>query len=145
MNAKHQFKYTYNEIDVEEYSPHEVTFEMPGEVTLDQILYNFECYLKASGFVFDGKLEIVEEEQECCQGGCEADEEEDSLRKWNEDLRELEKRIKDQRAEELNELDEYWEELSDEQREETLSKVLKKCGLEQQMWKTILQAKSTAQ
>lgn len=61
MDAKHQFKYTYNETCIDEYSPHEITFEMPGEATLDQILYNFQTYLKAVGFVFDGTLQIVDE------------------------------------------------------------------------------------
>jgi hypothetical protein len=58
MNAKHQFKYISEE-SIEEISPVEITFEVPGEVTISQMLYNFESYLKAVGFVFDGKLEIV--------------------------------------------------------------------------------------
>jgi hypothetical protein len=60
MDAKHQFKYTYNDTTLEEYSPVEVTFEVPGDVTLTQMLYNFQCYLKACGFVFDGSLEIID-------------------------------------------------------------------------------------
>jgi hypothetical protein len=74
MNAKHQFKYTYNDTDLEEFSPVDVTFEMPGDITLTQMLWNFECYLKACGFYFDGKLDFVkeghesfeEESEECC-------------------------------------------------------------------------------
>jgi hypothetical protein len=63
MKAKHTFKYTYEE-GHEDFSPVEVTFDIPtGEVTISQMLYNFECYLKACGFVFDGHLEIVEEEK----------------------------------------------------------------------------------
>jgi hypothetical protein len=58
MDAKHQFKYTYNE-GCEDFSPVEVTFEVPGDVTLTQMLYNFQCYLRACGFVFDGSLEII--------------------------------------------------------------------------------------
>ena len=61
MNAKHQFKYTYNDTDLEEFSPVDVTFDMPGEVTITQMLWNFQCYLKACGFVFDGNLEVVPE------------------------------------------------------------------------------------
>lgn len=61
MNAKHQFKYTYKETDYDEFSPLEVIFDMPGEINLTQILNNFEQYLKACGFVFDGKLAIVED------------------------------------------------------------------------------------
>lgn len=62
MNAKHQFKYTYNE-GCEDFSPLDVTFDMPGDVTISQMLYNFQSYLKACGFVFDGNLEIVPEER----------------------------------------------------------------------------------
>ena len=61
MNAKHQFKYTYNE-GCEDFSPVDVTFDMPGDVTITQMLWNFQSYLKACGFVFDGNLEIVPEE-----------------------------------------------------------------------------------
>jgi hypothetical protein len=75
MNAKHQFKYTYNE-GCEEFSPVEVTFDMPGDVTITQMLWNFECYLKSCGFVFDGHLEVVPESgydviddtNYCCMG-----------------------------------------------------------------------------
>jgi hypothetical protein len=62
MNAKHQFKYTYADTNLPEYSPVDVTFDMPGDVTITQMLWNFECYLKACGFVFDGHFEIVPEE-----------------------------------------------------------------------------------
>jgi hypothetical protein len=76
MNAKHQFKYIYNE-ECEDFSPLDVTFDIPGEVTITQILWNFQCYLKACGFVFDGHLEIVNDETDdvidedahgCCMG-----------------------------------------------------------------------------
>lgn len=60
MDAKHQFKYIYKE-GCEDFSPIEVTFDIPGDVTISQMLYNFESYLKACGFVFDGHLEIVDE------------------------------------------------------------------------------------
>lgn len=86
MDAKHQFKYTYNETCIDEYSPHEITFEMPGSATLDQILYNFESYLKACGFHFDGHLDIVdldgslyEFNEEEPKGGCMADFDKDVL------------------------------------------------------------------
>jgi len=62
MKAKHIFKYTYEE-GHENFSPVDVTFETPAEVTITQMLYNFECYLKACGFVFDGHLEVVDEEK----------------------------------------------------------------------------------
>lgn len=85
MNAKHQFKYTYNETDLEEFSPLEVTFEMPAEISLTQMLNNFEQYLRACGFFFDGKVDIVQDgydlPEEEPEGGCMADwddDEEDS-------------------------------------------------------------------
>lgn len=122
MNAKHQFKYTYNETDYEEFSPLEVTFEMPAEVNLTQMLNNFEQYLRACGFFFDGKLAIVEDgydlPEEELEGGCMADfdkdEEESSLcdgscggaceeykneklKEWSEGLAKLEQEIKEER------------------------------------------------
>jgi hypothetical protein len=62
MKAKHTFKYTYEE-GCEQFSPVDVTFELPADITISQMLYNFEFYLKACGFIFDGHLEIVEEEK----------------------------------------------------------------------------------
>jgi hypothetical protein len=102
MNAKHQFKYTYNE-GCEEFSPVEVTFDMPGDVTITQMLWNFECYLKSCGFVFDGHLEVVPEggydviddTNYCCMGDrdcCEESEEykaEKKLKEWNEGITRL--------------------------------------------------------
>jgi len=75
MDAKHQFKYTYNDTTLEEYSPVEVTFDMPGDVTIQQMLWNFQCYLRACGFVFDGSLEIVDTEswEDDTSYGCMAD------------------------------------------------------------------------
>jgi hypothetical protein len=111
MDAKHQFKYTYNE-GCEEFSPVEVTFDMPGDVTITQMLWNFECYLKSCGFVFDGHLEVVPEfgydlkdevEEElpyCCMGDtdecCEEHEEyrAEKLKEWNKGLDKLEKEVK---------------------------------------------------
>ncbi len=63
MKAKHTFKYTHEDFS-ENFSPVEITFDIPtGEVTISQMLWNFECYLKACGFVFDGHLEVIEEEK----------------------------------------------------------------------------------
>jgi hypothetical protein len=106
MNAKHQFKYTYNE-GCEEFSPVEVTFDMPGDVTITQMLWNFECYLKSCGFVFDGHLELVNEESDdiiddtnyCCMGDsdcCEESEEykAEKLKEWSEGLAKLEAEVK---------------------------------------------------
>ena len=107
MNAKHQFKYTYTDTNIEEISPVEITFDMPGEVTITQMLYNFESYLKACGFIFDGHLEVApeggydledEDEEEppyCCMGDsdecCEESEEykAEKLKEWREGLAKL--------------------------------------------------------
>lgn len=120
MNAKHQFKYTYNETDYEEFSPLEVTFEMPAEVSLTQMLNNFEQYLRACGFFFDGKLAIVEDgydlPEEESEGGCMADWDENAfheglnemarksdekirqnLKEWNEGIAKLENDLKAKR------------------------------------------------
>lgn len=59
MDAKHQFKYSYQG-GCEDFSPVDITFEVPGDSSLSQMLYNFQSYLKACGFVFDGELEIVD-------------------------------------------------------------------------------------
>ena len=122
MDAKHQFKYTYSDTNLEEFSPVEVTFDMPGDVTLTQMLYNFQSYLKACGFYFDGHLEIVDdtlkdldlideldgtlyEFEDEPEGGCMADFDKEcgcentssSLEKFNEGLDKLEKEIKTQK------------------------------------------------
>ena len=127
MNAKHQFKYTYTDTDIEEISPVDVTFDMPGKVTITQMLFNFECYLKACGFVFDGRLEMVEDGYENYrdeldgslyefedepQGGCMADfdkecgckdntkweeEAQEKLNEWNEGIAKLDAEVKKNR------------------------------------------------
>ena len=119
MDAKHQFKYTYSDTELEEFSPVEVTFDMPGDVTLTQMLWNFESYLKACGFYFDGHLEIVDEAfnvldeldgtlyefKDEPEGGCMADFDKECgcestsspLEKWNKDIAELDNEIKTQR------------------------------------------------
>lgn len=109
MKAKHQFKYTYSE-GCEEFSPVEVTFEIPGDASLSQMLYNFESYLKACGFYFDGHLEFINESFENVDTadevyGCMADFDKDCgcestsspletkgeklLREWNEGIAKL--------------------------------------------------------
>lgn len=130
MNAKHQFKYTYNGTDLEVYSPLEVSFEIPATATITQMLNNFEQYLKACGYIFDGKLDIVEdtcpeyldeiteeepqggcmadwdkdeEESSCCGGGCGCEDYKDQkLKEWNEGLKNLEKLIQEKKREREN-------------------------------------------
>lgn len=160
MNAKHQFKYTYTDTDIEEISPVDVTFDMPGDVNITQMLWNFECYLKACGFVFDGHLEVVdngcdnfkdelndtlqEVEDAEPQGGCMADwddadkcfddahweqEAHENLNANNEHLAKLNSEVKDQKQNELDQMNDNWDKLSDKQRRKLLKKALQKSGL----------------
>lgn len=46
-----------NEFDIAE-----ITFEIDDDPSLQDILSEMECFLKACGFSFDGSLDIVEEE-----------------------------------------------------------------------------------
>lgn len=62
MNAKFTLKYQYE--GCEDFAPADITFEIPGDVTIPQFLYQIECFLKASGFVFDGNIDIVSSHQE---------------------------------------------------------------------------------
>lgn len=123
MFAKHQFKYTYE--GSEDFSPLDVTFDVPGDASLSQMLYNFQSYLKGCGFVFDGELQIVdetldnidtadevygcmadwdkdEEGSSCCGGGCGCEDSErekaaQKLKEWSEGLAKLEEEVKEQR------------------------------------------------
>ena len=113
MHAKFTLKYSY--VGSEDYSPMDITFEIPGDANIDQMLFNFECFMKACGFVFDGKFvqsfpqdeldgTLYEFEDEP-QGGCMADfdkecgcestssplesKNEKLLREWNEGIAKL--------------------------------------------------------
>lgn len=192
MNAKHQFKYTYTDTDIEEISPVDITFDMPGEVTITQMLFNFECYLKACGFVFDGRLEMVEdgyenyldELDEEPQGGCMADFDKEcecgstcieaeqkmkcyeealkesenipfeplvkkvgtidyeskKLDEWNEGLAKLQRDIQEgrdlrekasKRDDELKQMNERWEKISNEEKASILAQVLEASSIEE--------------
>lgn len=176
MDAKHQFKYSY-EGSCEDFSPVDITFDMPGDISLQQILYNFQSYLKAVGFVFDGELEFVDHtfdvmdeldgtlyefKDEEPRGGCMADWDntaitsEDCLngcgcptghkgeegpkgvKEWNEGLARLEKQLKEERAirgkahlraDELKEMNERWNKLSNDEKANCLDKANKMSGL----------------
>lgn len=62
MKAKFILKYQYE--GCEDFAPADITFKIPGDVTIPQFLYQIECFLKASGFVFDGNVDIVTSQQE---------------------------------------------------------------------------------
>lgn len=85
MDAKHQFKYTYKE-GCEDFSPLDVTFDIPGDATLNQMLYNFQSYLKACGFVFDGELEIVDHTFDVMKDQDDIDEIYGCMADWDKDV-----------------------------------------------------------
>jgi hypothetical protein len=39
-----------------------VTMEFSGQASLDQMLANFDAFLKANGYVYDGEVTILDEE-----------------------------------------------------------------------------------
>jgi hypothetical protein len=61
MNKENEDKYrfTYEYGGSEEYAPVKVTFEIPADVTIHQLLHQIGHFLKASGFYIDGELEVV--------------------------------------------------------------------------------------
>lgn len=74
-----KFTLKYSHVGSEEFSPMDITFEIPGGSTIDQMLFNFECFLKACGYIFDGSF--VQSHPEEKYEGCMADwddEEDDS-------------------------------------------------------------------
>jgi len=113
--SKFTLKYSYD--GSEDYSPMDVTFDIPGDSTIDQMLFNFECFLKACGFVFDTKFvqsnddeyDLPEEEQEEAEYGCVPDwdgylkaynekiENNKKLKEWNEGIAKLDNELKEQR------------------------------------------------
>jgi hypothetical protein len=95
----------------------DVTFDIPSDSTIDQMLFNFECFLKACGFVFDTKFvqsdedgydlpEEEQEEQEEPECGCVPDwdgylkaynekiENNKKLKEWNEGITKLDNEVK---------------------------------------------------
>jgi len=83
MNAKFTLKYEYE--GCEDFAPANITFEIPGDVTIPQFLYQIECFLKASGFVFDGNVDIVTSEEENKIKGCTAEDFVDDGDWWKKD------------------------------------------------------------
>lgn len=87
--SKFTLKHSYD--GSEDYSPMDVTFDIPGDATIDQMLFNFECFLKACGFVFDTKFvqsgkdeyDLPEEEESEC--GC--------VSNWNDYLKAYNEKI----------------------------------------------------
>ena len=62
MESKITLNYKYE--GCEEYAPVDANFEIPGDVTITQLLYQVENFMKACGYVFDGRLELVEDTHE---------------------------------------------------------------------------------
>ena len=125
MESKITLNYKYEGCG--EYAPVDASFEIPGYVTITQLLYQVENFMKACGYVFDGRLELVEDTYEEFldkipedqtiwpadydgyenepEGGCMADFDKECgcestsspLEKFNEGLDKLKKEIKTQR------------------------------------------------
>jgi len=157
MFAKHQFKYSYE--GSEDFSPLDVTFDVPGGATLSQMLYNFQSYLKACGFVFDGELEIVDNTFDVMKdeldgtlyefdnkkepaygsiGDSITPKEYQRLKEWNKGIAKLDQEVKEQReirekaslrADELKQMEERWKKISNEEKASILADVLKASGL----------------
>lgn len=160
MNAKHHFKYTY-EGGCEDFSPVDITFELPGDISLSQMLYNFQSYLKAVGFVFDGELEIVDHTIDVMKDqdnideiyGCMADWDNenphvsiDSLFKKDCGCESISSPLETKvikgkaslRADELKEMNERWNKLSMEEKSNILDQSLKMSDLEYEATKEVV-------
>lgn len=99
MLAKYQLKYTYE--GDKEYAPVDVTFEVPGDATITQLINQFQYYLKACGYIFDGDIKLVDnsivyndEDNECTEENCCQSEISSSTQEWNKQLRKLEASIR---------------------------------------------------
>lgn len=113
MKETHKFTLKYSFDGSENHSPIDITFEIPGDSSIDQMLFNFECFLKACGFIFDGSF--VQSYPEDKYEGCMADwDEEDGgptyhdtlstaicedykakkLKEWNDGIAKLDKEVK---------------------------------------------------
>lgn len=66
IHAKFTLKYSY--VGSDSYSPVDVTFEIPGDATVDQMLFNFQSFLQACGFYIEGEFvqSLPEEKYEGC-------------------------------------------------------------------------------
>lgn len=144
MNAKHTFKYSAE--GFEDIAPVEITYEIPtGEATVTEMLRNFEYYLKAVGYYFDGHLDIVDEtpdnidtadeiygcmadfDKEC---GCESTssplEADKMLKEWNEGIAKLDNEQKQKCMEEaLKMSDLHYEATKDKKNMEAYKEAIK--------------------
>lgn len=146
MESKITLNYKYK--GCEEYAPVDASFEIPGDVTITQLLYQIENFMKACGYVFSGRLDLVEDTYEEFldeisedqtiwpsdydgwenepEGGCMAD--------WDKATitSEEERAIRGKaslRADELKEMNERWNKLSNEEKANCLDKANKMSGL----------------
>ena len=61
--SSHKFIYQISESNIEGIVPHTVTFEISGDASLNNMLEEFQRYLNACGYVFNGNIDIVETEE----------------------------------------------------------------------------------
>jgi hypothetical protein len=59
MNKEDKYTLSYEYSGSDEYAPVKVTFEIPADVTIHQLLHQIGHFLKSSGFYIDGELEVV--------------------------------------------------------------------------------------
>jgi len=57
INSQILFEYQFDR-----FSP-KITFQLDPSSTLSEVLESFESFLRASGYVFDGMIDIIENEQ----------------------------------------------------------------------------------
>lgn len=55
-------------------APSEVKMELHGDVSLTEVLENFERFLKGCGYSFDGRLELIPEDEYSDDEGYDSDE-----------------------------------------------------------------------
>ena len=60
FNHNHTFVFEISDSDDALYCNQTIKTEVPGDVTLPQICYAFQCYLKGAGYVFDGYIGVCE-------------------------------------------------------------------------------------
>jgi hypothetical protein len=158
MHAKFTLKYSY--VGSEDYSPMDITFEIPGDANVDQMLFNFECFLKACGFVFDGKFIQSQEDgydlrDEEPEGGCMADWddqdtpsfhdtlstsicEEVKKKKFSCGLEETSSSLEEKREKFLKEWNEGIAKLDNEQKQKCREEALKMSGLHDEATKEVV-------
>lgn len=66
--GKFTFKFEYP--GSEHTPPHIITHEASGEATVYELIELFEQFLKGVGYVIEGKIEVNDYTESCCEGEC---------------------------------------------------------------------------